>query len=97
MFYICSVHGWKEYGMAAWTGISGDLLHPMDEGGPDITKVTKEWLRDNIQLGPLGRMYPDTSFTMEGDTPTFLYLIQNGLGNTGESALGELGGSLRPC
>ncbi|KAI1839247.1 hypothetical protein JX266_014542, partial [Neoarthrinium moseri] len=26
IFYICSVHGWKEYGMAAWVGISGDIL-----------------------------------------------------------------------
>ncbi|KAL2810338.1 hypothetical protein BJX63DRAFT_423172 [Aspergillus granulosus] len=101
VFYICSVHGWKEYGMAAWVGISGDLLAPIDQGGPDITKVTKEWLKEHIQLGPLGKEYPDYSFIMEGDTPTFLYLIQNGLGSAenpywgswgGRYVLGDMGG-----
>jgi hypothetical protein len=76
VFYICSVHGWKEYGMATWVGISGDVLMPLlDEGGPEPTKFTKEWLRENMQIGPLGAAYPDYSFIMEGDTPTFLYLV----------------------
>ncbi|KAL2840300.1 hypothetical protein BJY01DRAFT_257429 [Aspergillus pseudoustus] len=101
IFYICSVHGWKEYGMAAWTGISGDVLFPLDEGGPDITKVKKDWLKEHIQIGPLGKEYPDYSFIMEGDTPTLLYLIQNGLGSSenphwgswgGRYVLGDLGG-----
>ena len=81
VFYICSIHGWNEYGMAAWTGISGDLLAPLDHGGPDTTIVGKEWLREHIQIGVLGGQYPDVAFIMEGDTPTFLYLIQNGLGS----------------
>ncbi|KAL4874696.1 hypothetical protein BJY04DRAFT_233397 [Aspergillus karnatakaensis] len=102
VFYICSVHGWKEYGMAAWVGISGDLLMPLDEGGPDVTKVKKEWLKAHIQIGPLGEQYPDYSFIMEGDTPTFLYLIQNGLGSAenphwgswgGRYVLGDIGGA----
>ncbi|KAH7349774.1 hypothetical protein B0T11DRAFT_307994 [Plectosphaerella cucumerina] len=83
IFYIYSVHGWKEYGNTAWFGISGDHLGDFDSGGPDKTKVTREWLRDNIQVGPLGAVYPTCPFLIEGDTPTFLYLIQNSLG--GES------------
>ncbi|KAI5918152.1 hypothetical protein F4810DRAFT_704418 [Camillea tinctor] len=104
VFYICSTHAWGEYGLAAWTGISGDILFRLDDGGPDITKVTKEWLGKNIQIGPLGEVYPDYSFIMEGDTPTFLYLIQNGLGSPenphwgswgGRYALTDLGGAAK--
>ncbi|KAH5759335.1 hypothetical protein HBI88_185430 [Parastagonospora nodorum] len=80
VFYIASVHGWNQYGLAAWTGISGDKYYGFDEGGPDFTKMEKSWIKDNIQIGPLGSAYPDYLFIPEGDTPTFLYLIQNGLG-----------------
>lgn len=93
IFYICSVHGWNEYGSATWTAISGDVIHDsMDRGGPDRSKITKEWLREHIQIGPLGRAYPDYAFIMEGDTPTFLYLIQNGLGSPEHPEWGSWGG-----
>jgi hypothetical protein len=78
--YIASVHGWNQYGLAAWTGISGEAYYGFDAGGPDGTKVSKEWIRENIQIGPLGSAYPDFAYIPEGDTPSFLYLIQNGLG-----------------
>lgn len=80
VFYIASVHGWNQYGMAAWTGISGDKYYGFDQGGPDFSKMEKSWIKENIQIGPLGSAYPDYLFIPEGDTPTFLYLIQNGLG-----------------
>ncbi|KAF2024057.1 DUF1593-domain-containing protein [Setomelanomma holmii] len=80
VFYIASVHGWNQYGMAAWTGISGDRYYGFDVGGPDFTKMEKSWIKENIQIGPLGSAYPEYLFIPEGDTPTFLYLIQNGLG-----------------
>ncbi|EXJ75326.1 uncharacterized protein A1O5_02022 [Cladophialophora psammophila CBS 110553] len=92
IFYICSVHGWNEYGKATWTGISGDILHDLDRGGPDKRKITKEWLREHIQIGPLGKVYPSYAFIMEGDTPTFLYLIQNGLGHPEHPEWGSWGG-----
>ncbi|GAM39537.1 hypothetical protein TCE0_034f11168 [Talaromyces pinophilus] len=104
VFYICSIHGWNEYGMASWVGISGDLLMPFDHGGPDTRIVGKEWLKEHIQIGVLGREYPDVAFIMEGDTPTFLYLIQNGLGSPeyphwgswgGRYVLTDLGGSAK--
>ena len=42
--------------------------------------MTKQWLKKNIQIGPYGSVaYPDPVFIPEGDTPTFLSLIQNGL------------------
>lgn len=91
IFYICSIHGWNQYQAAAWTGISGDILTGSD-GGPDITTVTREWLKSNIQIGPLGAVYPDYKFIMEGDTPTFLYLIQNGLGDPEHPCWGSWGG-----
>lgn len=80
VFYIASVHGWNQYGMAAWAGISGEKFYGFDQGGPDFSKMEKSWIKENIQIGPLGSAYPDYLFISEGDTPTFLYLIQNGLG-----------------
>ncbi|CAG8384576.1 unnamed protein product [Penicillium salamii] len=92
LFYICSVHGWCQYGMAAWTGISGDQWYGFDKGGPDGKKISKEWIRENIQIGALGSTYPDFMFIPEGDTPTFLYLIQNGLGVAERPEFGSWGG-----
>ncbi|KAI9148474.1 DUF1593-domain-containing protein [Paramyrothecium foliicola] len=92
IFYICSIHGWKEYGNATWFGISGDHIGDFDTGGPDGTKVTHDWLREHIQIGPLGNAYPKYPFLMEGDTPTFLYLIQNGLGCPEHPEWGGWGG-----
>ncbi|KAJ1325943.1 DUF1593 domain-containing protein [Microdochium nivale] len=95
LLYICSVHAWGEYGCATWTGISGDLLmKSLDAGGPDTSLVTRDWLSANIQKvgSPLGEVYPDASFIMEGDTPTFLYLIPNGLGVPEQPSWGSWGG-----
>lgn len=94
IFYICSVHGWLEMGMATWGGISGDLYFPtMDAGGPDKSMITNEFLKEHVQqVGPLGQVYPDVKFAMEGDTPTFLYLVQNGLGSPENPHWGSWGG-----
>lgn len=92
IFYISSVHGWNQYGLAAWTGISGDRFYGFDNGGPDFSKMEKEWIRENIQIGPLGSVYPDYKFICEGDTPSFFYLIQNGLGVPDFPTYGSWGG-----
>ncbi|KAK6211543.1 cellulose-binding protein [Colletotrichum tabaci] len=92
VFYISSIHGWNQYGLAAWTGISGDKYYGFDQGGPDFSKVSKPWIKENIQIGPLGSAYPDFLFIPEGDTPTFLYLIQNGLGDREHPEYGSWGG-----
>ncbi|KAI9925087.1 hypothetical protein MW887_006495 [Aspergillus wentii] len=93
IFYIASTHGWNQYGLATWIGVSGEDYYGEDKGGPDSSKVTHEWLRKNIRVGPYGNVaYPDFQYTMEGDTPTFLYLIQNGLGVSEHPDYGSWGG-----
>jgi hypothetical protein len=92
LFYIASVHGWNQYHMSAWVGISGDAYYNFDKGGANGTKVSQTWIRDNIQIGPLGAVYPDVAFIEEGDTPSFLYLIQNGLGVPEHPEYGSWGG-----
>lgn len=92
IFYISSVHGWNQYGMAAWTGISGDKFYGFDQEGPDFKKMEKQWIKENIQIGPIGCVYPDYAYIPEGDTPTFLYLIQNGLGISEFPHYGSWGG-----
>jgi len=60
-------------------GISGDIFY-RNGSGADFTTVTNEWLDANIRSkGPLGKLYPQFAYIMEGDTPTFLGLIVNGL------------------
>jgi len=69
----------EEYYDATWTGISGDLYY-RNGAGADTSLVTNEWLETNIRAkGPLGKMYPRFLFIMEGDTPSYLGLIDNGL------------------
>ncbi|KAH7399967.1 cellulose-binding protein [Cadophora sp. MPI-SDFR-AT-0126] len=93
MFYIASIHGWNAYGLAAWTGISGESYYHFNPGGPDSDLVTKKWLETNIQIGPYGKnAYPDPAFIPEGDTPTFLSLIQNGLTDPCRPEWGGWGG-----
>ena len=48
--------------------------------GRGLPTVTNAWLETNIRSkGPLGKVYPRFVFIMEGDTPSFLGLIDNGL------------------
>jgi len=69
----------ENYYQAAWTGISGDIYYRNGEGA-EIKTVTNEWLDQNIRCKePLGKAYPRFLFIMEGDTPSFLGLLDNGL------------------
>lgn len=68
-----------DYYYATWTGISGDIYY-RNGAGADSSQITNEWLDTNIRAkGPLGKAYPKFLFIMEGDTPSFLGLIDNGL------------------
>jgi len=81
LFYIArpSAPDGQEYYYATWTGISGDAYYRNGEGA-DFTTVTNEWLDANVRSkGPLGKVYPRFAFIMEGDTPSWLGLIDNGL------------------
>ncbi|MBG6117389.1 MULTISPECIES: DUF1593 domain-containing protein [unclassified Sphingobium] len=91
LFWIVSIHGWNEYSLAAWNGISGDLMRP-ELGWPSPELVSNVWLKEHIRRGPLGALYPPHSFIMEGDTPAFLYLLSNGLGDTEHPEYGSWGG-----
>jgi hypothetical protein len=95
LFYIVSpsTPDWKEYWRATWTGISGDRHY---RNGPHhhFALVDNPWLEANVinDHGPLGALYPKLAYIMEGDTPSFLGLIENGLGWSVSPAYGGWGG-----
>lgn len=94
LFYIASpgMHAGGAYHFATWSGISGDRFHARFVGA-DFSTVDNPWLDVHIRnKGPLGAQYPQTKFLMEGDTPSFLYLINNGLGNPERPDWGGWGG-----
>ncbi len=97
LFYIVSPgygeNGGGQYHYATWAGISGDKFHGRFDG-PDFTLVDNPWLDKNIrqQHGPLGAQHPHTEYLMEGDTPSFLGLIQNGLNSPEHPDFGGWGG-----
>lgn len=81
LFYIASpgFGAGGAYHKATWSGISGDHFHARCDG-PDFQLVSNEWLDRNVRhKGPLGAEYPRWEYLMEGDTPSFLGLINNGL------------------
>jgi hypothetical protein len=94
LFYIASpgVHAGGAYHYATWSGISGDRFHGRFAGA-DFGIVDNPWLEKNVRSkGPLGAQYPAMKFLMEGDTPTFLYLVDNGLSDPEHPDWGSWGG-----
>jgi len=86
LFYIVSPGG--NYMAATWIGIT------FPAPGSNAEVVSKPWLARNIQQGhgPMGALYPDVAYGMEGDTPTFLSLIPNGLSELEHPDQGGWGG-----
>lgn len=72
LFYIVSPGG---YDTSTWGAINQFF------SGINNETVSNSWLAENIQQnhGPLGAIYPDVAYGMEGDTPSWLALIPNGL------------------
>jgi hypothetical protein len=94
LFYVVkpSSPNGEEYASATWTGISGDAYYRNGDGA-DSTTVTNEWLDAHVRgKGPLGRYYPKFAFIMEGDTPAFLGLTDNGLASRRNPSWGGWGG-----
>ena len=95
LFYIVSPSrpDGNEYFRATWTGISGDRHY---RNGPrhKFDLVDNLWLEANVirNHGPLAALYPRLAYIMEGDTPTFLGLIDHGLGWATSPAFGGWGG-----
>lgn len=94
LFYIVSP-GFNEgggYHHATWSGISGDYFHGRFTGA-DFQLVTNEWLETAVRRkGPLGAEYPHWEFLMEGDTPSFLNLLDTGLASPDHPNWGGWGG-----
>jgi len=92
-YIVTPSDSWKEYYKATWTGISGDRHY---KNGPmyHFELVDNPWLTENIieNHGPLGKLYPKVAYIMEGDTPSFLGLIENGLGWSVSPSFGGWGG-----
>lgn len=86
LFYI--VTPGDDYGSATWTGISTVV------NGIDNSSISTAWLAKNIQQnhGPLGALYPDVAWGIEGDTPAYLSLIANGLNDPEHPDWGGWGG-----
>ncbi|SHJ00203.1 DUF1593 domain-containing protein [Pseudozobellia thermophila] len=86
LFYIVSPGDY--YAHATWTGINAFVK------GIDNSTISNAWLAENIQQdhGPLGAVYPDVAWGMEGDTPAFLSLIPNGLNVSEHPEWGGWGG-----
>lgn len=78
VFYIVSPG--EYYRHTTWSGISGEPWYHFASGA-DTSIVRNPWLRAHIieGHGPLGAEYPEVEYAMEGDTPSFLSLIRNGL------------------
>lgn len=94
LFYIASpgFHDGGAYHYATWSGISGDKFHGRFAGA-DFSIVDNPWLDKHVRSkGPLGAQYPAAKFLMEGDTPSFLNLINNGLGSSEHPDWGSWGG-----
>jgi hypothetical protein len=89
LFYIVSPGG---YGAATWTGIHFVVAGLEDD--PIDRTISNDWLAQHIQQGhgPLGAAYPDVAYAMEGDTPSFLALIPNGLSSPEHPDWGGWGG-----
>lgn len=94
LFYIVSPSSQDsgDYAHATWTGISGDVYYRNGDGA-DGSTITNEWLEKNIRnKGPLSKHYLKFAFIMEGDTPAFLGLTNNGLASATNPSWGGWGG-----
>ena len=83
--YICSP---GTFSRATWIGLPGAFE------GANNEVVKPEWIAKNIQQGHgrLGAAYPDVAYVMEGDTPSYLSLIPNGLNEPERPDYGGWGG-----
>jgi hypothetical protein len=83
LFYVVTPSKQKhnEYRLATWTGISGERRYKFPAPKRYFAWISNEWLLENVikDHGALGAMYPKWKYIMEGDTPSFLNLIDNGL------------------
>jgi hypothetical protein len=96
LFYVVTPSKQKhhEYRLATWTGISGERRYKFAAPPSYFKWISNEWLVKNVieGHGPLGALYPKWKYIMEGDTPSYLNLIDNGLGSNVSPDYGGWGG-----
>ncbi|RRB04818.1 DUF1593 domain-containing protein [Larkinella rosea] len=85
IFFIVSPGSYRN---ATWSGITRNFP------GANNEVNSNDWIARNIQQGhgPLGTEYPDVAYGMEGDTPSFMNLIPNGLNVPEHPEYGGWGG-----
>lgn len=83
--------GWggRDYYKATWPGISADnFVHGSEDRkrrskgfkGANTYLISNEFIKKEINnKGNLGSIYPLSTFILEGDSPSLLYIINNGL------------------
>ncbi|WP_319590757.1 nucleoside hydrolase-like domain-containing protein [uncultured Draconibacterium sp.] len=85
LFYIVSPGRYQD-------GTWGGMMSVIPGLNNDV--VSNFWFAENVQQahGSLGAIYPNVVFGVEGDTPSFLYLINNGLNSPEHPDWGSWGG-----
>ncbi|WP_321346143.1 nucleoside hydrolase-like domain-containing protein [uncultured Draconibacterium sp.] len=85
LFYIVSPGPYED---GSWGGI----MSVIPRLNNDV--ISNFWFAENVQQGhgALGTIYPNVVFGVEGDTPSFLYLVNNGLNSPEHPNWGSWGG-----
>ena len=92
LHYIATPGDTNDYHVATWTGIAGDEFY-RNGAGADFTTASQAWVDEHIRKkGPLGEFYPQPCCIIEGDTPSFLSLMNNGLVSYMNPTFGGWGG-----
>lgn len=92
LHYIATPGDTNDYHLATWTGISGDEFY-RNGAGADFTTVSELWVDEQMRKkGPLGAFYPLPCCIIEGDTPSFMSLMNNGLVSYMNPTFGGWGG-----
>src|SRR4051812_12864587 len=81
-----------QYYLPPCTGISADRFS-QNAAAADLPPFTDAWVNANIRSkGPLGKLYPVPCCIHEGDTPSSLGLIDDGLASAMSPTYGGWGG-----
>ena len=92
LHYIATPGDGNDYHLATWSGIGGDEFY-RNGAGADFTTVSEAWVDEHMRKkGPLGAFYPLPCCIIEGDTPSFLSLMNNGLVSYMNPTFGGWGG-----
>jgi hypothetical protein len=92
LHYIATPGDGNDYYVATWSGIAGDEFY-RNGVGADFTTVSEAWVNEHIRKkGPLGAFYPLPCCIIEGDTPSFFSLMNNGLVSYMHPTFGGWGG-----